>query len=125
MKHYEKLAVEYSKRYAKAWDYFCLSCDAFTAGYNHGFEDHYATVAPDAEVEFTMPTDGTHQLTIKTFLKNKRESEQLPFKELVKTYLPMIDLDSISVHEKDGVISFQGIAKRKVSTGEGLTYIEE
>lgn len=125
MKHYEKLAIEYSKRFAKSWDYFCLTCDAFTAGYNRGYDDHYELVPANAEVEYTMPTDGTHQLTIKTFLKNKRESEQLPFKELVKTYLPMVDLESINVHEKDGVISFQGVAKRKESSGDSLTYIEE
>ena len=125
MKHYEKLAVEYSKRFARGWDYFCLSCDAFSAGYNRGYEDHYECVPANLEVEDTMPTDGTHQLTVKAFLKNKRENEQLPFKELVKTYLPMVDLESISVHEKDGVISFQGVAKRKESSGDSLTYIEE
>jgi hypothetical protein len=125
MKHYERLAVEYSKRFAKGWDYFCLSCDAFSAGYKRGTQDHYDRISPDDEVEFNMSTDGTHQLTIKSFLKNKRESEQLPFKELVKTYLPMVDLESISVHEKDGVISFQGVAKRKESSGDSLTYIEE
>jgi hypothetical protein len=131
MKRYEKLAGEHAKMFAKAWDYFCVATGAYLAGYRRAKDDakhivinqagvsHWteedtlelieSTANEEIEVEFK---DGEHQLSCASFQKWKIEIDNLSFKDVLKT-IRNYDFEEIRVDEKDGLISFQGTARKK------------
>jgi hypothetical protein len=126
MKSFEYLAGVHAKRFAKAWDYFCIATNAYMAGYKQA-RDH-AKDAYDRDldnlsyfvfeslgeniVEETIE-DGAHQLSIKSFDKWKSEVDNLSFKDKLKALLTSYDFEDVRVDETNGLISFQGTARKK------------
>ncbi len=107
MKRYLLEAAKHCKRYALNWDSYVLASDSYLAGFHsRGANSHDEIATEPLE-------DGEHQLSARTFRKWKEENANLPFKELLSTYLPMIKFDDVRITEdKNGVISFQGTATR-------------
>lgn len=106
MKRYELFAVEHAKRFTKAWDYFCIATDAFFAGYRKGKE---YIPKHDNEVE----VDIEHQLTAASFEKWKEEVRSLPFKTAIVDMMPDYEFTDLRAHiDSNGVVSFQGVAKK-------------
>jgi hypothetical protein len=110
-KRLEHLAVEHSKRFTKAWDYFMISTSAYMAGYKQAQDDILNFTGEElTEVDVV---DGEHQLAISTFEKWDKENKSLSFKDSMSLYLQHFDITELHVSEKNGVISFQGTSKRK------------
>lgn len=137
-KRYEHLATQHGKRFAKAWDYYCVATGAYLEAYKQAREDcikqfqksHDELVGtcshPEAieiiikdlnhvgteEVEETYE-DGMTQLSCRTFEKWKEENESMSFKDAVKIYLPAYDFVDLRVNEDTNEVWFQGRAKKK------------
>lgn len=117
--------LEHSRRYTKAWDYFITSNDAYAAGYRAARLEAGLPNLGKEIIEVPDLVDGAHQLSVATFKKNKKENYALPFKELVVTYIPMVEFKEVRVVEdSEGNISFQGTGQR-VKVKEHIGFIEE
>lgn len=112
-KRYEYLAGLFAKRFAKGWDYFCIATSGYLSGYKQAREDACLPKLGSEEVEYEI-NDGMHQLSVTTFEKWKKEIYDLPFNEALKSSLLHYKIDNLSVHvDENGLISFQGTAKKK------------
>ena len=70
MKRYEKLAVDFAKKYAAGWDYFVVAVGAFMVGYEWAREDcAEGDEYPGEEAVTVEMTDGEHQLSNASFEK--------------------------------------------------------
>jgi hypothetical protein len=72
MKRYEKLAGDHAKKFAKAWDYYCVATGAYLEAYKQAKEDILNGLNGEEEVEVQY-LDGEHQLSAATFKKWKDE----------------------------------------------------
>lgn len=130
LKRYEHLAVEHAKRFSKAWDYYCVATGAYLAGYRAAKSEAISKITvEDMDFGFIAPPelvqlgdelvekevlDGEHQLSIESFVKYKKEVENLPFKEALTTLLTNYEFHDIRVDvNSEGVVSFQGTAHKK------------
>lgn len=120
-----KQCFDHCRRYTKAWDYYALSADSFLAGFRAAREAANNPNLGLEEVEFPELLDGMHQLTPRTFAKQKVINYALPFETLLKSYIPMVEFTDIRVEEKDGVISFQGTGKRVNITSDFGEYVQD
>lgn len=133
MKRYEHLAIENAKRYTKNWDYFCIAVGSFLTGYRaakddaedayHNHDVERGDIPLDSigeqpiECEFK---DGDQQLSLQSFSKWKKETQDLPFKEALKVFLPYYDFTDLRVDvDSKGVVSFQGTCKKNVEDYKG------
>ena len=135
MKRLEKLASDFGKKYSKSWDSYGAVADAYLVGYKQAREEANTILEISINLGFIHGdvgtvrnsldrlgeeqveqefTNGDHALSHSTFSKWKEDNYKLPFKEAMKSYLPMFNFDEIRVVEKDGVINFQGTATRNV-----------
>lgn len=96
MTRLERKAIAFASKF-KSWDCFIAAC----SGYLNGFKDD----GNDVEVD---NSDGKHQLTERMF---KAWSEG-PFKLQLQQGVGNYQIVNVYVHEKDGEVSFQGIAKK-------------
>lgn len=110
LKRVELLATTHAKKFATAWDYYCCSTGAYIEAYSQGREDERNGVDENITTEIEI-TDGKHQLSVATFSEWKKQNESVTLKDAFKR-LPF-DFSDLRVEEKDGVFSFQGVAKRK------------
>lgn len=111
MTRMEYNAVQYAKIFAKDWDYFCIAVGA----YMNGFRDAEAMfIHSDMKSEDEEKNDTKeHQLSASTFKKWQEQNEGLPFKEALKKYLPHYNFTDLRVHEYEGILSFQGMVRKK------------
>lgn len=107
MKIIELLATKHAQKFTKNWDYFTLSSAGFLAGAKA------ASTNDNVVVEETI-LDGEHQLSVATFNKWKEQNKKMSFKDHLTTYLEWFKIEEIRVEEKDGLISFQGTARKKL-----------
>lgn len=137
MKKYLVDVMNHARRFAKAWDYYCVASDAYLAGYqkaredaNNKLNDYYLRNAlngcqdygyqikeevktlGESDVE-VQRIDGDHQLSIRSFNKWAEENVNLSFDEALKTYLLHYNITCIEYNDTNGVISFSGKAEKK------------
>lgn len=125
-KRLEFLAVSYSKRFTKAWDYFTVSTSAYISAYKQARQEIYEELNKNClfnpldcgeEVIEEEITDGLHQLTITTF--NEWEKQEKIKKDLTKDRLITrlehdfnVKINELRWDEKDNLISFQGTMEK-------------
>lgn len=133
------LAVKWARRYTKDWDYFCIATDSYADAYRQSKKDvidafekkHIELLGQDIQhldamekIKLAMENagteeveevyeDGMHQLSERMFRKRAEENAALPFKDALTAYMKYYDFTDIRVEEKDGIVSFQGMAKKK------------
>lgn len=120
VKRWTTLVIDYARRVAKNWDYYCLVADAYSAGYRQAKEDcqffndatDFSSVGNN-EVDFEESKDGLHQLSTRTFEKWQKDIDNMPFKDLFKAVMYRYQCEDLRVVEENGSVSFQGTAKRK------------
>ncbi len=101
-------ALEHTKRFCRTWDYSCIGIIAFLDGWQQGresFTDGNEIIEVDA-------VEGDHQLSIGNFQRLEKEIINLPFKEALTSLLIHYKFDDLRVNEKDGIVSFQGTARK-------------
>jgi len=108
MRKWEILCTEFAKRYTKAWDYFIVSTDSYSKGYHDALEHGKMEEVVEREI-----VDAQHQLSVRSFFQWEKENKSLSLKEAMKIYLIHFDITELRVDNTEGLISFQGIARRK------------
>jgi hypothetical protein len=113
-KKYEYSAGLFAKRFANAWDYFCIATSGYLSGYRQARQDAGMPSLGNEEVEYEV-NDGLHQLSIASFKKWKEEINDLPFDEMLKVSLPNYKINNLTFQVDDqGLITFQGTVNKLI-----------
>lgn len=113
MTRMEHLATDHAKRFAKAWDYFCIATAAYMSGYTDA-KEHGNLPTLGTEVVEKEINDGLHQLSVHSFTQWQKENDALCLKDALEKFVTTFNFEEIRVSEdKSGLISFQGTCRKK------------